>query len=107
MPPQSTPPINKQPPKALPRSTHRGSIPRSLTQATRPTRRAGQSGSQRAMDDETVDDLEQAAPVRCTRCTRAPRNAEDRLAWVTIDDTEICPGCLTMTDNEQLRNDSR
>jgi hypothetical protein len=60
------------------------------------------------MDDDAVDNLEQATtPVRCTRCTRAPRSAEDRLAWVTIDDAEICPGCLTMTDNEQLRNDSR
>jgi hypothetical protein len=46
-------------------------------------------------------------PIVCTRCTRTPRDTDDRLAWVTIDDDEICPGCLTMNDEERLRNDKR
>jgi hypothetical protein len=60
------------------------------------------------MAEDPPDNLEQAsAPVRCARCTRAPRSAQDRLAWVTVDDAQVCPGCLTMLDNEQLRNESR
>jgi hypothetical protein len=54
------------------------------------------------------DHLEEpAAPPLCARCARAPRSAEDHLEWATIDDVDVCPGCWTMTDNEQLRNDSR
>jgi hypothetical protein len=45
-----------------------------------------------------------AVPLRCARCTRAPRDADDRTAWVVIDDETVCPGCLTMSDSERLRN---
>jgi hypothetical protein len=46
-----------------------------------------------------------AAPQLCARCARAPRDPDDRTAWVTIDESEICPGCLTMNDHERLRAD--
>jgi hypothetical protein len=45
-----------------------------------------------------------AIPLRCERCTRAPRDADDRLRWVTIDGDAVCPGCLTMSDDERLRD---
>jgi hypothetical protein len=38
---------------------------------------------------------------------RTPRDAEDRLSWITIDDNEICSGCLTVSDAERLRTDNR
>ena len=47
----------------------------------------------------------EAAPLVCARCARAPRDPDDRTAWVTIDDDEICPGCLTLNDRERLRTD--
>jgi hypothetical protein len=46
----------------------------------------------------------EAVPLRCARCTRTPRDADDELAWVVIDDDTVCPGCLTMSDNERLRS---
>jgi hypothetical protein len=46
-----------------------------------------------------------AAPLRCARCVRTPRDADDRLAWVTIDDHTVCPGCLTLSDSERLRHE--
>jgi hypothetical protein len=46
-----------------------------------------------------------AVPLRCARCTRAPRDADDRLEWVTIDADTVCPGCLTMSDKERLRHE--
>jgi hypothetical protein len=27
------------------------------------------------------------------------------MAWVTVDDDEICPGCVTLNDREELRAD--
>jgi hypothetical protein len=60
------------------------------------------------MDEHQPNDLERrSAPPRCPRCTRSPRDAEDRLNWATIDDAEVCPGCLTMNDVERLRDDGR
>jgi hypothetical protein len=44
-----------------------------------------------------------AVPLYCARCTRTPRDADDRTAWVTIDDDRICPGCVTLAENERLR----
>jgi hypothetical protein len=44
-------------------------------------------------------------PLQCARCARAPRDPDDRTTWVMIDDDRICPGCLTLTDREQLRTD--
>jgi hypothetical protein len=29
------------------------------------------------------------------------------MAWVTIDDDEICPGCLTLNDRERLLDEDR
>jgi hypothetical protein len=48
-----------------------------------------------------------ATPLQCARCTRASRDADDELAWVIIDDDTVCPGCLTMSDSERLKNESR
>jgi hypothetical protein len=43
------------------------------------------------------DDLEW-----CSRCARSARDAEDGTAWVTIDDEEVCPGCLTLLETDRL-----
>jgi hypothetical protein len=47
----------------------------------------------------------ETAPLLCARCARPPRDPDDRAAWATIDDDEICPGCLTLNDRERLRAD--
>jgi hypothetical protein len=46
-----------------------------------------------------------ASPPLCARCGRAARDQDDRAAWVTIDDDEICLGCMTLSDRERLRAD--
>jgi hypothetical protein len=46
-------------------------------------------------------------PFRCARCARLPRDPDDRMAWVTVDDDEICPGCLTLNDRERLLDEDR
>jgi hypothetical protein len=47
------------------------------------------------------------SPSRCARCARLPRDADDRMSWVTIDDNQICPGCLTLSDRDRLPDDER
>ena len=54
------------------------------------------------MRDGEVDATSGA--VVCARCARLPRDANDRMSWVAIASREICPGCLTMNDREQLRD---
>lgn len=46
-----------------------------------------------------------SAEPTCARCARAPRDAEDLFAWVEIDGDEVCPGCLTLGDDERLRSE--
>jgi hypothetical protein len=48
-----------------------------------------------AKPDET--DLE-----TCSRCARSARDPDDRSTWVTIDDEEVCPGCLTLLETDRL-----
>ena len=55
------------------------------------------------MNDDEVDTT--AAPLVCARCARPPRDRDDRMSWVTIDSHGVCPGCVTMNDREQLRNE--
>jgi hypothetical protein len=56
--------------------------------------------------DDLSDHLEQPSEApRCARCTRSPRSAADQLEWATIDDDDVCPGCWTMADTEQMRNE--
>jgi hypothetical protein len=43
----------------------------------------------------------------CARCARRARDADDRETWATIGEAEICPGCLTLTEVEALRNADR
>jgi hypothetical protein len=57
------------------------------------------------VSEDKADEVEQAA-ARCSRCARSPRSAEDRLAWATIDDADVCPGCLTLVDTERIRNEN-
>jgi hypothetical protein len=57
------------------------------------------------MRDDEVDAA--AAPLTCARCARMPRDSDDRLSWATINDDEICPGCLTTNDHERLRHEGR
>jgi hypothetical protein len=38
----------------------------------------------------------------CARCARSSRDAEDRSTWVTIEDEEVCPGCLTLLETDRL-----
>jgi len=38
----------------------------------------------------------------CSRCARFERDADDRTTWVTIDDEEVCPGCLTLLETDRL-----
>jgi hypothetical protein len=60
------------------------------------------------VSEDKTDDFQRAAdPARCARCARSPRSVEDRAAWATIDDAEVCPGCLTLADSEQIRNENR
>jgi hypothetical protein len=40
----------------------------------------------------------------CGRCARPPRDEDDRVAWITIEDTEICPGCLTLSEAAALKS---
>jgi hypothetical protein len=54
------------------------------------------------MNDGEVDPT--PAPVVCARCARPPRDESDRTSWVTLASVEICPGCLTMNDREQLQD---
>jgi len=46
-------------------------------------------------------------PTTCARCARTPRDADDGFEWVEIDGEDVCPGCLTLRDAEQLRSDNR
>lgn len=55
-------------------------------------------------DDGAADDVG-TGPVVCARCVRAPRDGDDRKAWITLADERICPGCLTQSDRERLRMD--
>jgi hypothetical protein len=48
-----------------------------------------------------------AVPIVCARCARTPRDTDDRLTWITIDDEDVCPGCLSLNDTERLRADGR
>jgi hypothetical protein len=57
------------------------------------------------MSDERGDIHAAARPLLCARCVRAPRDRDDRTTWVTIDDEQICPGCLTLNERERLRMD--
>ena len=41
--------------------------------------------------------------VRCARCVRAPRDDADYVAWATLDEGAVCPGCLTMLETEARR----
>ena len=41
--------------------------------------------------------------VRCARCVRAPRDDADYVAWETLDEGAVCPGCLTMLEMEARR----
>lgn len=36
--------------------------------------------------------------VMCARCRRAPRDDADFVAWETIDEGVVCPGCLTILE---------
>jgi hypothetical protein len=38
--------------------------------------------------------------VTCARCARPPRDPDDRSAWAMVDEGEVCPGCLTLTEVE-------
>jgi len=38
----------------------------------------------------------------CARCARSARDADDRSTWVTIEDEEVCPGCLTLLETDRL-----
>lgn len=58
-------------------------------------------------EEESMDDGESAppAPLVCARCRRPPRDPDDRASWVTINDDELCPGCLTLAELERVRGD--
>jgi hypothetical protein len=59
-------------------------------------------------DEDSVHDDESvpaATPLVCARCRRPPRDADDRARWVTINDDELCPGCLTLDERERIRSD--
>jgi hypothetical protein len=43
--------------------------------------------------------------MTCARCTRVPRDDEDRTSWVVLESEEVCPGCLTLTEAEELRKE--
>ena len=45
--------------------------------------------------------------MTCARCTRAQRDDDDRASWVTLESEDVCPGCLTLTEAEALRNTDR
>jgi hypothetical protein len=38
----------------------------------------------------------------CARCARSARDSDDRSNWVTIEDEEVCPGCLTLLETDRL-----
>jgi hypothetical protein len=41
-------------------------------------------------------------PETCSRCARSARDADDLTTWVTIEDEEVCPGCLTLLETDRL-----
>jgi hypothetical protein len=41
--------------------------------------------------------------VRCSRCRRAPRDDADYVNWQSLDEGVVCPGCLTMLEEEAQR----
>jgi len=41
--------------------------------------------------------------VRCSRCQRAPRDDADYVNWQSLDEGVVCPGCLTMLEEEAQR----
>lgn len=45
--------------------------------------------------------------LTCIRCARQPRDEEDLASWVSIGMEDVCPGCLTLTEADALRNADR
>ena len=45
---------------------------------------------------------DESTPETCSRCARFVRDADDHTTWVTIDDEEVCPGCLTLLETDRL-----
>jgi hypothetical protein len=45
---------------------------------------------------------EESSLETCSRCARSARDSDDRTSWVTIDDEEVCPGCLTLLETDRL-----
>jgi hypothetical protein len=41
--------------------------------------------------------------VTCTRCRRPPRDDTDFVEWEKLDEGAVCPGCLTMLEQEARR----
>jgi hypothetical protein len=41
--------------------------------------------------------------VNCARCRRAPLDDSDFVDWETLDEGEVCPGCLTMLEEHARR----
>ena len=46
---------------------------------------------------------EDSGVVACARCVRQPRDADDHAVWAAFEEGAVCPGCLTLTEVEQLR----
>jgi hypothetical protein len=61
------------------------------------------SSSSRDGSAKVTDASEDRELVTCARCARQPRDPDDRASWATIDDAEVCPGCLTLTESEAHR----
>jgi hypothetical protein len=45
---------------------------------------------------------EESTAESCSRCARFARDSDDRSTWVTIEDEEVCPGCLTLLETDRL-----
>jgi len=43
--------------------------------------------------------------VTCVRCAREPRDEDDRTSWASIDQEDVCPGCLTLSEADALRKE--
>jgi hypothetical protein len=46
---------------------------------------------------------EDSGVIVCARCVRRPRDADDHAVWAAFEEGAVCPGCLTLTEVEQLR----
>ncbi len=44
-----------------------------------------------------------SSQVRCSRCRREPRNDADYVAWHALDEGAVCPGCLTLLEEDAQR----